>query len=101
MKLTNMTRNSVKMMILKLMRILLSRYYTGDLVKVTCYWLFSIYSIVSMSIKVMLTRYYTGDLVNVTCYSRGSSPPANLHWKVNNERVFDEAVADMEQYRCR
>lgn len=43
-------------------------------------------------------RYYTGDLVNVTCYSRGSSPPANLHWKVNNERVFDE-VADMEQYR--
>ena len=43
-------------------------------------------------------RYYTGDLVNVTCYSRGSSPPANLHWKINNERVFDE-VADMEQYR--
>ena len=36
--------------------------------------------------------------MNVTCYSRGSSPPANLHWKINNERVFDE-VADMEQYR--
>ena len=47
---------------------------------------------------IITIRYYTGDLVNVTCYSRGSSPPANLHWKVNNERVFDE-VADMEQYR--
>ena len=47
---------------------------------------------------IIMIRYYTGDLVNVTCYSRGSSPPANLHWKVNNERVFDE-VADMEQYR--
>lgn len=43
-------------------------------------------------------RYYTGDLVNVTCYSRGSSPPASLHWKVNDERVFDE-VTDIDQYR--
>ena len=28
-----------------------------------------------------------GDLVNVTCYSRGSSPPAQLQWSVNGERV--------------
>lgn len=34
-------------------------------------------------------RYYTGDLVNVTCYSRGSSPPASLHWKINGEAVLD------------
>ena len=53
---------------------------------------------IDKSVRILLIRYYTGDLVNVTCYSRGSSPPANLHWKVNNERVFDE-VADMEQYR--
>lgn len=43
-------------------------------------------------------RYFTGDLVNVTCYSRGSSPPAALHWKVNDERVFDE-VTDMDQFQ--
>ena len=30
-----------------------------------------------------------GDLVNVTCYSRGSSPPAELQWTVNGERVRD------------
>lgn len=36
-------------------------------------------------------RYFTGDLVNVTCYSRGSSPPSSLHWKVNDEPVYDEA----------
>lgn len=41
-------------------------------------------------------RYFTGDLVNVTCYSRGSSPPAALHWKVNDERVYDE-VSDLDQ----
>jgi len=35
-------------------------------------------------------RYFTGDLVNVTCYSRGSSPPAELHWKINKLPVLDE-----------
>lgn len=33
--------------------------------------------------------YHVGDLVNVTCYSRGSSPPAELAWKVNNEQIED------------
>ena len=58
----------------------------------------TLYTDSEVVLRMLLLRYYTGDLVNVTCYSRGSSPPANLHWKVNNERVFDE-VADMEQYR--
>ena len=31
--------------------------------------------------------YHVGDLVNVTCYSRGSSPPAELAWKVNDDKV--------------
>ena len=35
----------------------------------------------------VLVRYYTGDLVNVTCYSKGSSPPAELAWKVNDDQV--------------
>lgn len=34
--------------------------------------------------------YNVGDLVNVTCYSRGSSPPAELAWKVNDDKIYDE-----------
>ena len=34
--------------------------------------------------------YNVGDLVNVTCYSRGSSPPAELAWKVNDDKVSVE-----------
>jgi len=34
--------------------------------------------------------YHVGDLVNVTCYSRGSSPPAELAWKVNDDKIYDE-----------
>jgi len=47
-------------------------------------------------------RYYTGDLVNVTCYSKGSSPPAELSWKVNDAKIYDEGSAlvpgDSSQY---
>lgn len=32
-----------------------------------------------------------GDPVNVTCYSRGSSPPASLSWKVNDDKIYDES----------
>ena len=32
-----------------------------------------------------------GDPVNVTCYSRGSSPPASLSWKVNDNKIYDES----------
>ena len=28
--------------------------------------------------------------MNVTCYSRGSSPPAELAWKVNDDKVLEE-----------
>jgi len=35
-------------------------------------------------------RYFVGDMVNVTCYSRGSSPPAELSWKVNDDRIYDQ-----------
>ena len=28
--------------------------------------------------------------MNVTCYSRGSSPPAELAWKVNDDKVLQE-----------
>jgi len=48
-------------------------------------------------------RYYTGDLVNVTCYSKGSSPPAELSWKVNDAKIYDEGSAlvagDSGQYQ--
>lgn len=41
----------------------------------------------------MKPRYYTGDLVNVTCFSKGSSPPAELSWKVNDDRIYDETTS--------
>jgi len=34
--------------------------------------------------------YHVGDLVNVTCFSRGSSPPAELAWKINDDKIYDE-----------
>jgi len=35
--------------------------------------------------------YQVGDLVNTTCYSRGSSPPAELAWKINDHTIYDSS----------
>ena len=43
--------------------------------------------------KLLIYSYNVGDLVNVTCYSRGSSPPAELAWKVNDDRVLEEDIS--------
>jgi len=43
----------------------------------------------------LMPRYYTGDLVNVTCYSKGSSPPAELAWKVNDDQIYDSTTAEL------
>ena len=47
------------------------------------------YQVNPVNYDVMVTACppQVGDLVNVTCYSRGSSPPAELQWTVNGERV--------------
>ena len=47
------------------------------------------YQVNPVNYDVMVTAcpHQVGDLVNVTCYSRGSSPPAELQWTVNGERV--------------
>ena len=43
--------------------------------------------------KLSIFSYNVGDLVNVTCYSRGSSPPAELAWKVNDDKVLEEDIS--------
>jgi len=48
-------------------------------------------------IQGLLPSYQVSDLVNVTCYSRGSSPPADLTWTVNGERIYDEKSVNSGQ----
>jgi len=45
----------------------------------------------SNQIQGLQASYEVGEEVNVTCYSRGSSPPADLLWTVNGEKIYDQS----------